>query len=447
MYKFAVMMPTSGEYGRLDEGSPHQQRDNFAALKTARLILTGIIIGAAATLLIAVAPARTYAVGRVNLDSSGKKHKQTSCQKDPDYSTHTLKTVIDVSLQSMVPYADMDRVTKFEASDVVWADHYNYVICDSSWNIMRVHESLPILSNQNSLIYPEGRALDAIVKNREDSGFEAIVKNQQQNNSWFVVRESVDLSTGVPNAIANDFHSIIMEIRITEPESTEAKASYHIVEVCPGSTKFDGLSKGFEGAVSIIGKDGVQYLLGLCEGNFCKDGKQGKSPGNGRVVVMKYRPVGGPDNDGDSDGDADGDSDHDGDGHDGCMWKAVAVLEIPESAYFLDYSSIALHHLSQTVAISSQENGQIWVGQLHGGSNGEFDPQTAHFKSGAVYDFPWTSNCERQYCNVEGIHWQWGGVPGDPKMLVAVSDKMKKKGKQSFTCQDKDQSLHMFTLP
>jgi len=31
--------------------------------------------------------------------------------------------------------------------------------------------------------------------------------------------------------------------------------------------------------------------------------------------------------------------------------------------------------------------------------------------------------------------------------LVGVSDKMKGKGKQPFTCLEKDQSFHLFQLP
>lgn len=34
-----------------------------------------------------------------------------------------------------------------------------------------------------------------------------------------------------------------------------------------------------------------------------------------------------------------------------------------------------------------------------------------------------------------------------PQMLVAVSDKMKSKGRQPAACQEKDQSVHLFTLP
>ena len=53
-----------------------------------------------------------------------------------------------------------------------------------------------------------------------------------------------------------------------------------------------------------------------------------------------------------------------------------------------------------------------------------------------------------QYCNIEGIHWvTHGGGEDRPQMLVAVSDKMKSKGRQPAACHDKDQSVHLFQLP
>ncbi len=31
-----------------------------------------------------------------------------------------------------------------------------------------------------------------------------------------------------------------------------------------------------------------RYMLGLCEGNYCTGGKQGREPGNGRIIVSEY---------------------------------------------------------------------------------------------------------------------------------------------------------------
>ena len=103
--------------------------------------------------------------------------------------------------------------------------------------------------------------------------------------------------------------------------------------------------------------------------------------------------------------------------------------------------------MNAAVAVTSQENSQVWIGALSGGANGDFVPEEAKFEEGKVYDFPRDANCNLQYCNIEGIHWVEGGGPGTPQVLVGVSDKMKSKGKQSFTCGPKDQSVHLFALP
>jgi hypothetical protein len=60
---------------------------------------------------------------------------------------------------------------------------------------------------------------------------------------------------------------------------------------------------------------------------------------------------------------------------------------------------------------------------------------------GTVYDFPKDNECETIYCNIEGIHWM------NEYTLLAVSDKMKGRGKQDFRCFDKDQTAHVFVFP
>lgn len=229
-----------------------------------------------------------------------------------------------------------------------------------------------------------------------------------------------------------------MQVNIDEDSD-----SYSVVDSCPCELEFDGASKGFEGALSIRGADGKLYLLGLCEGNHCKEGSEGKDRGNGKVVVME-RVM------------SSSDDDASVPGYD-CFWSTVTTLDIPAEADFQDYSAISLHRETMAVAITSQENSQVWVGKLEGGTDGIFDPATTFFHAeGKVFNFPRNENCELQYCNVEGIHWVEGGstAGGDdegegspPQVLVAVSDKMKGHGKQPYNCLEKDQSFHLFAIP
>lgn len=60
---------------------------------------------------------------------------------------------------------------------------------------------------------------------------------------------------------------------------------------------------------------------------------------------------------------------------------------------------------------------------------------------GRVLQFPKSEDCHTVYCNIEGIHWM------NNEMLLAVSDKMKGRGKQNYRCLEKDQAIHAFVLP
>jgi hypothetical protein len=211
--------------------------------------------------------------------------------------------------------------------------------------------------------------------------------------------------------------------------ASSATLDYAVLETCPTEIEFDGDSKGFEGATSIRGADGELYVLGLCEGNHCKEDALGKDAGNGRVVVMKREDAA-------------------GDGSFACVWKTVRTISLPEEVAFVDYSALSLHHATKAVAVTSQENSQLWISSLSTASDGEFEPMSAEFVAGGkVYDFPRDGACEPQYCNIEGIHWLEGGGKGAPQVLAAVSDKMKSKGRQDFRCLPKDQSVHIFTVP
>merc|ERR1712167_544412 len=142
------------------------------------------------------------------------------------------------------------------------------------------------------------------------------------------------------------------------PDSDDT--DYAVLDSCPSEMLFDGDSKGFEGARSIRGADGVLYVLGLCEGNHCSS-QTGKDVGHGKVIVMAREDEGGPTG--------------------GCYWKTVRTIDLPMKE-FVDYSALAIHHRTKAVAITSQENSQVWVGELSTGSDGEFDPMTAEFSKG-----------------------------------------------------------------
>jgi hypothetical protein len=225
----------------------------------------------------------------------------------------------------------------------------------------------------------------------QDSGYEALFYD---DGTFYVVRESVDLAEGK----ATSYHAIIEELDIGDTD-------YEVVDACPSEYEFEGDSKGFEGAIAVHDVDGTLVVLGLCEGNYCSE-KHKNEVGNGRLVAMKKLV-------------SDDES---------CTWATIREIKIPPSASFRDYSAITMD-ANGRVAISSQEESQVWIGKMLGQVEGEtWDMSAMEFdvEEGKIYDFPKNDQCETVYCNIEGIHWV------SENMLLAVSDKMKGKGKQDF---------------
>jgi len=329
----------------------------------------------------------------------------------------TLKRIVDRTVSGLLQFSSHEP--KFEASDVVRVGEQFYVVCDSSWSILRLDERLPLLSHDNQALHPD--ASFALAQDeKEESGFEVLM-HDKTSGAFYVIRESVEHEEHETGA-GSYYAAQVLKLSVGD-------SGYSVVESCSSEMRFEGTSKGFEGGAALRGVDGELYLLGLCEGNFCSEAR-GKQAGNGRVVVMARTDA--PDAPG------------------GCLWKTVATLALPQTANFVDYSALAIYHGTGSVAVTSQENSQLWVGTLVGGADGSFDPSAASFSDGAVYDFPRTTgSCEVQYCNIEGIHWvSVGGTEDEaPGTLVAVSDKMKSKGRQPASCQDKDQGVHLFALP
>ena len=164
---------------------------------------------------------------------------------------------------------------------------------------------------------------------------------------------------------------------------------------------------------------GTMVLLGLCEGNHCSE-KRKADKGHGKVVAMKKTIL--------DDG--------------SCQWSTLKKINIPKSADFEDYSAITMDPNTGRVAISSQEESQVWIGQLLGQiPGGLWDLDALEFDDniGDVYDFPKNDKCETIYCNIEGI------TLINDSTILAVSDKM--KSKQDFSCFAKDQSAHLFVIP
>jgi len=315
---------------------------------------------------------------------------------DGGYSKRTLKKAYELPFASL--FTIQRGKKKYEASDVIIVDGFSYAVCDNSWAISKFDTKLePFLDTNIQLGDPS--------REKEDSGYEAIFYDPQETD-FYVVRESV---------LHEDetYHAVIEQLEL-------GATDYTIKQACSSEFEFEGDSKGFEGAIHVRDVDGSLVILGLCEGNYCSQSRKGER-GNGRLVAMRRVTF--------DNGE--------------CHWNTIRKIKLPESAYFKDYSAITMDEKGR-VAISSQEDSQLWVGQLLGQkTSGLWDVDQIEFDQDVsrIFDFPKNSNCECIYCNIEGVHWI------NPEMIMAVSDKMKSKGKQDFKCFDKDQSVHVFVLP
>jgi hypothetical protein len=309
---------------------------------------------------------------------SKKEHGKHGDCSDGTYSKHTLQLAYELPFAAL--FRNNRGQKKYEASSVIAVGENVYAVCDSSWSISKFDRNLEPFGPSNLQVGDPSRE-------PEDSGYEALFYD---GGSFYVVRESVNLG--------ESYHAIIEELSLSATD-------YEVVQACPSEFEFEGNSKGFEGAVSIRDLKNELVVLGLCEGNYCSE-KYKNDKGHGRVVAMKKQ-----------------------EGADGtCTWNTIKTIKIPSSANFRDYSAMSMDSKGR-MAITSQEESQLWVGSMLGQTDGglwDIDALKFHSTDATVYDFPKNANCETVYCNIEGIHWL------EDDMLMAVSDKMKSRGKQDF---------------
>ena len=154
-------------------------------------------------------------------------------------------------------------------------------------------------------------------------------------------------------------------------------------------------NKGFEG-IAWVFRGGEDYMLGLVEGT-------------GKVPVFKKT---------------------------GSGWDFITEISLPSSVTFTDYSDIALY--GNRVAITSQEDGQLWIGTLSSTSWA--------ITGGTAYTFPLGSSAgvigagtNKLYGNVEGVSFI------SSNQVVICSDKKdsSQPSYQSYT----EQTVSVFNIP
>jgi hypothetical protein len=283
-----------------------------------------------------------------------------------------LVLVREAKLASLLPAAAGRRL---EASGVLAGEGCFYVIFDNAPDIGRVGTGLAAGAGNGLIRQGRGRR----------SGFEDIAHDVAAGR-FYVLVEARPRGRG-----------FMAEVQEYDPDFVLLGRAWL-------DFPLEGINKGLEG-LTCVHRQGRTYLLGLCEGNRCRDGEEGRRPGGGRIQVFER-----------------------GRRH----WDRVATIRLPATCPFKDFSSLAV--AGDDLAVVSQESSALWVGRLRR-SAWELADQ------GDVWSFPTDPDGRTVYCNIEGVSW----VSAD--RVVVVSDRAKRGGRQDGRCRAKDQSIHVFTIP
>ena len=317
--------------------------------------------------------------------------KTTECE-DSDFRRSTLKLIAHAPFSGL--FNDLKNQTVFEASDIARVHGKFWVVFDSSMSLGMLGDShFKFRGSENVLVGEQ----------EQESQYEGIAY-KPETDTFLLLHESWSEE---PHSLELVSKPYIVEVKIHADMS-----GYDILKRCKVDFELSHENKGWEGLSYVLTKEGRGFILGLCEGNYCVGGSQGREKGNGRLIVAEER------------------SDDNGD----CYWEPTKTLNIPESAFFQDYSGLAPSYHLGKLALVSQEDSAVWVG--------DFDFDAVEFPEdgeGRVFYLPRDDHCNMVYCNAEGIQWI------DDYRLVIVSDRAKKT--QHYNCDKYDQSIHLFSLP
>lgn len=346
-----------------------------------------------ALLLLALAGAAA-ATEAGSLHTLGRDKGRPVCH-DLKHRKRTLKLIKETAFSGVFRYlangTEFTKVTKFEASGVARVQGEFYVVFDNSMALGHLDDRFRFRDPHNLLIGPW----------EPESQFEGIAY-VPENDTFLLLHEAIPHKKTERTGTYKPF---IREVRLKKDYS-----DYEEVANCEFDIHFVDSNKGFESIQYIHTKDGP-WLLGMCEGNHCEGGETGKDQGNGRILAAQLKWL--------DDG--------------SCVWEPSKTIAVPEGAYFTDYSAMAYNYETQKMAILSQEDSAIWIGDFIG------DELRFASEEGQLFHLPRDNHCEMIYCNAEGIVWV------DNYRIAIASDKA--KARQPYWCDAKDQSIHLFAMP
>jgi hypothetical protein len=287
-------------------------------------------------------------------------------------SGDALELIVEAKVADLLDGVDDLTATSLEPSGVCVHDGAFYVIFDNVPAIARI-EDLSTRSPGNQLLSASVRGGG---RDAEDITFDPV------SGHFFVLLEAVA-------------HGGKLFGEVYEHDVDGAPLGHAILDVV-----LETQNKGLEG-LSCMVRDGQLFLLGLCEGNRCKGGKEGRRPGGGRIHVFRRGPL---------------------------VWEREATIHLPTDLDFVDYASVAVR--GDRIAVVSQSSSALWVGTL---ARTGFAVENG----GTVYEFPRDTHHRVVYGTVEGCSW----VTDD--RLVMVSD----RAEGNTPARAKERSVHVFRLP
>ena len=288
----------------------------------------------------------------------------------------TMSTLTLVRERKLCDLMPGDHASKrWEASGVLLKDRHYFVVFDDRVEIARVADDLTP-GNSNSLFgMPHA-----------DYGYEGITYNTAKQRFYLLV-EARKHAKGCYKALLVEYDN-----------------EFNYLKQRPLDLIFESDNKGFE-AVAHVRRDGKDYVLALCEGNMCKCGKEGRTPGGGRVQLFEKTKK---------------------------CWRHIRTIDLPTKVPFEDFSGMSI--ANGRVAVVSQVNSMLWIGQFN-------EAEWTWHDDGQLFEFPRCDNGSIRYGNIEGVAWI------APTRVVTVSDRRKKKDQPDKVLSDKDQSIHIFDIP
>ncbi|MFI6642953.1 hypothetical protein [Streptomyces sp. NPDC050504] len=331
--------------------------------------------------------------------AASKEQKQRKGPKEPK----ELRLVKEAKLQELIGKA---AGTRLEASGVLYRDGVFLVVCDNFRDLIRVGSEISPKAPENGLLSGRRTAKGA------EEGYEDLAHDPVSGH-YYALTEAVAVKPTAKDAKDAKSPKDTKSAKGAKQNGAKsggfrARVREYDERLRPGGSSWldfplPDAGKGMEG-LECVERAGTVHLLGLCEGNRCATGAEGREPGGGRVQVFRRGKR---------------------------SWEHLETLKLPASVPFEDYASLSVR--GDKLAVLSQASSALWVGRLAPDAWRVVD-------EGTVYRLPRDAKGRTVYGNPEGVCW----VSSDH--VVVVSDRAK-KGPDSARHRTKDQSIHLFLVP